>query len=67
VRLLAGNDDPVWTCAVCQEPASELCAYCFYESDAFFCNAHSETHDCGEEAILPVVNSPRMGVCAYTG
>lgn len=67
VRLLARNDDPVWTCAVCQEPASELCAYCFYESDAFFCEAHSETHDCGEEAILPVVNSPRMGVCAYTG
>ena len=24
-------------------------------------------HDCGEEAILPVVNSPRMGVCGYTG
>ncbi len=67
VRLLARNDDPVWTCQVCQETATALCAYCFLESDAFFCEAHAEEHDCGEEAILPVVNSPRMGVCGYTG
>jgi len=38
------------------------------ESDAFFCDAHADEHRCdGEEAILPIVNSPRMGVCGYTG
>jgi hypothetical protein len=67
VRLLARNDDPVWPCAVCQQPASALCAYCINADDAFFCEAHVEDHDCGEEAMLPVVNSPRMGVCGYTG
>jgi hypothetical protein len=67
VRLLARNDDPVWTCGVCEKKATELCAYCFLEDDAFFCEAHMEEHDCGEEAVLPIVNSPRMGVCGYTG
>jgi len=68
VRLLARNDNPVWPCSECQETASVLCAYCFSESDAFFCDAHADEHRCdGEEAILPIVNSPRMGVCGYTG
>lgn len=67
VRLLARNDAPVWTCNECDETATELCAHCQYESDAFFCETHIAGHDCGEEAMLPVVNSPRMGVCGYTG
>lgn len=67
VRLLARNEDPVWTCAVCQETASALCAYCLYEGDPFVCEAHIKDHHCGEEAMLPIVNSPRMGVCGYTG
>lgn len=67
VRLLARNDAPVWPCTECDEPAVSLCSYCTYEGDAFFCEAHVEDHKCGDEAMLPVVNSPRMGVCAYTG
>ncbi len=67
VRLLARNDNPVWPCVECQETASVICTYCFNESDAFFCDAHACDHSCGEEAIMPIVNSPRMGVCGYTG
>lgn len=26
-----------------------------------------DTHDCGEEMLLPVINSPRVGTCAYSG
>jgi hypothetical protein len=34
----------------------------------FYCEHHSEDHDCDEpEMLLPVVNSPRMGMCGYTG
>jgi hypothetical protein len=34
----------------------------------FYCERHAEDHDCDElEMILPVVNSQRMGVCAYAG
>jgi hypothetical protein len=67
VRLLARNDAPVWKCTECDERATSLCAYCSYQGDAFFCETHVDDHDCGEEAMLPVVNSPRMGVCGYTG
>jgi hypothetical protein len=67
VRLLARNDDPIWQCRECQEKATAICGYCVYEGNAFLCKAHIEGHECGEEAILPVVNSPRMGVCGYTG
>jgi Plasmid pRiA4b ORF-3-like protein len=67
VRLLAINDPPVWQCNDCDEMATVLCSYCANEGDAFFCDAHADVHDCGEEAMLPVVNSPRMGVCGYTG
>jgi hypothetical protein len=33
----------------------------------FACAAHESTHPCEDEAFLPVVNSPRMGVCGYAG
>ncbi len=66
VRLLARNDPPSWTCKKCKEPATVMCPLC---SDAeLFCNAHASSHrHAREEAYLPVVNSPRMGVCGYTG
>jgi hypothetical protein len=67
VRLLARNDPPVWQCNDCDEMATSLCAWCSNEDDAFFCHSHVGVHDCGEDAMLPVVNSPRMGVCDYTG
>ncbi|MEZ4607200.1 MAG: hypothetical protein R2865_10490 [Deinococcales bacterium] len=32
----------------------------------FYCEEHTKVLD-EEDYLLPVVNSPRMGVCAYTG
>jgi hypothetical protein len=67
VRLLARNEPPLWTCARCGEPATQVCLFS-YDEDRFLCDAHSDDHDCDEtECHLPVVNSPRMGVCGYTG
>ena len=35
---------------------------------AIVCDAHAAAHEhADEEVYLPVVNSPRMGVCGYTG
>src|SRR5438552_17377165 len=63
-RLLARNTPPVWPCAICGQPATLVCAYCVQaEGKAFVCTTHRRRHACGEEAFLPVVNSPRMGVC----
>lgn len=68
LRILSRNEAPVWTCALCDQPATQICTYCMYEQEnPFYCEAHAEDHDCEEEMLLPVVNSPRMGMCGYTG
>jgi hypothetical protein len=71
VRLLARNDPPVWPCEVCHEPSTLVCLvclFCFQEGRGFYCAAHSGEHKCDEEDVwLPVVNSPQMGTCGYTG
>jgi hypothetical protein len=68
VRLLARNTSPVWPCAICRQPATLVCTYCLSEDrNAFVCTKHRRKHACGEdEGFMPVVNSPRMGVCGYT-
>jgi len=69
VRLLARNSAPVFPCDTCGAPATLICPYCIQEgSPAFTCPEHRGEHGCGEEeGFLPVVNSPRMGVCGYVG
>jgi hypothetical protein len=67
VRLVARNEPPIWPCDTCGEAATAVCTQCLYEGQGFCCAGHASTHDCGEEMLLPVVNSPRMGVCGYTG
>lgn len=66
VRLLARNHLPEdINCSTCKKNATVICSVCY----EFFCNKCQKKHDdCdGEEFMMPVVNSPRMGVCGYTG
>ena len=67
VRVLARNEAMDWRCYFCQEPAEYLCTRCIYEELALYCAKHVADHPCDEYAYLPVVNSPRMGVCGYEG
>ena len=67
VQVVARNEPPTWPCNVCGQPAVVVCSQCEYEGTGFCCTEHEGEHDCGEEMLLPVVNSPRMGVCGYTG
>ncbi len=66
VLLLARNDPPKEACTKCGKPAVVICTYCDNETP-YFCDACADEHRCGEEAFLPVVNSPRCGVCGYSG
>ncbi len=67
-RLLARNEPPVWKCATCDAPATLVCPFCMGEDNPFVCARHAREHTCADdESFLPVVNSPRMGVCGYTG
>ncbi len=73
LRLLARNESPQWECNVCGQPATKIDTECAYEMEnPFFCTKHAKEHakkQHGSEdyMLMAVVNSPRMGVCAYEG
>lgn len=67
VRVLARNNPPDVRCK-CGKKARWVCTLCLEEdSNAWLCDDCSKEHKCGEEMFLPVVNSPRVGVCGYEG
>ncbi|NCN65130.1 MAG: plasmid pRiA4b ORF-3 family protein [Candidatus Altiarchaeum hamiconexum] len=67
--ILARNLPPEIKCSVCGKDATEVCSMCIVEDpeNSFFCEEHGTEHECGEDMLLPVTNSPRIGMCAYTG
>lgn len=67
IEILAQNEPPSIPCHVCGQRATQVCAQCSWNDQGWLCDGCSEAHACGEEMLLPVVNSPRVGVCAYTG
>ena len=67
VRILARNHPLPIPCEKCGAPATEVCAQCIYNGRGWVCARHARTHKCGEDMLLPVVNSPRVGMCGYTG
>lgn len=64
IQILAQNDPPELNCE-CGKPATQICLECSYDEEFGLCEDCAEEHECGEEMLLPVVNSPRMGQCAY--
>jgi hypothetical protein len=67
VRILARNDPPDIRCQICGKPATAVCSQCIYEGTGWVCDECAKRHECGEDMLLPVVNSPRVGMCGYTG
>lgn len=67
VRVLARNEPPVIPCTKCGQPAEQVCGECFDGGSGWLCKACTREHACGTDMLLPVVNSPRVGVCGYTG
>jgi hypothetical protein len=67
IQVLARNVPPVILCEECGKPATEVCSQCIFDGSGWLCDDCAEEHECGEEMLLPVVNSPRVGMCAYTG
>jgi hypothetical protein len=70
IALLARNDPPEIPCRECDRPASWLCLECIYERDepGTLCDEHAAEHPCDEyDGLMPLVNSPRVGMCGYTG
>lgn len=67
IQLLARNEPPSILCGSCGKLAAEVCADCIYSGKGWLCDECAGEHKCGEEMLLPVVNSPRVGMCGYTG
>ena len=68
IRILSRNEAPEILCGNCgKAPAVEICTECQWDETGWLCQACAETHECDEDMRLPVVNSPRTGVCGYTG
>ena len=70
IALLARNRMPLANCQECDQEARWLCIECLYEENetGFLCDEHVEEHphdNYGEP--LSLVNSPRLGMCGYTG
>ena len=72
IVLLTRNEPPELLCASCgKEAAVAICTAC-YNADNVFCAKCAKKHaktcsDFADYAAMPVVNSPRMGVCGYEG
>jgi hypothetical protein len=70
IALMGRNDAPTIECMECGESAGSLCMECVIEHDrsGALCERHAAKHphdNYGEP--LPIVNSPRVGMCGYDG
>ncbi len=68
IQILTRNAQPIIPCDECRaKPAVQVCSECQWDGKGWLCEECSQTHECDDEMFLPVVNSPRTGVCGYTG
>lgn len=67
VEIIARNNMPDFRCDKCGKPAKEICTECVYNGEGLLCKECAKKHECGEDMLLPLVNSPRTGMCGYTG
>jgi hypothetical protein len=70
IALMVRNVMPESECVECKQPATQLCMECLIEGNVWgaLCDEHAAEHphiDYGEP--VPLVNSPRVGLCGYTG
>lgn len=73
IVLLSRNEPLEILCEICSvKPAVKICSVCIYDGESTFCKGCAKKHaktcpDFNDYAAMPVVNSPRMGVCGYEG
>jgi len=67
ITVLARNEPPSIPCMSCGKMAAQVCTECLWSGEGWLCDECAAEHKCGEDMLLPVVNSPRVGVCGYTG
>jgi len=67
-EILARNNPPAIPCRECGKPATKVASGYYDVGDGALCDACARTKlKEYEDSFLPIVNSPRVGVCGYTG
>jgi hypothetical protein len=66
VEILARNVPPPILCRVCGKPATKVASGYYDAEENGYCNKCARKSE-DADMMLPVVNSPRVGVCGYTG
>jgi len=67
INIIARNEPIGFKCEKCKKPAKLVCVQCIWKGKGFVCNKCSKQHKCVEPNFLPIVNSPRIGMCGFTG
>lgn len=66
INIIARNIIPDLKCK-CGQLAKEICIDRACKGNGLLCKKCTKKYECGEEMLLPFVNSPRSGMCGYTG
>lgn len=68
ISIMARNDPPALVCHICGKPATKVPSSSEYASlaEEALCDVHAAKSDYSD-GLLPIVNSPRTGICGYTG
>ena len=66
IQILARNIAPEIPCGSCRKPATKVCCMC-WDYTRWLCDECAPKHSCERDIFLPVVNSPRTGMCGYSG
>lgn len=66
IIVMARNEPPALLCHVCGKPATHVQTESDALDEAGLCDEHVQEYE-EPDLLLPVVNSPRVGVCGYTG
>jgi hypothetical protein len=69
IVLMVRNQMPDDKCIECGESATDLCIQCTIEDETWgtLCKTHAESHHHTDYELMPLVNSPRLGMCGYDG
>ena len=67
IKILSRNEPLPIMCSYCDKHATEICTECLWSSGGWLCDDCAKKHKCNREMFLSVVNSPRTGICGYSG
>src|SRR6266851_3059882 len=66
ILIMARNEPPALVCRVCGKPATQIESLSEYDAlaETAVCDLHASKAE-DPDMLLPIVNSPRAGICAY--